>query len=504
MVKPLQRAGRVIPVLAAAALLAACTPPAPMLQPTGSGPPPSEDLASYYTQDVDWTDCGDGFSCGRVTVPMNYDEPDGETIELSLKVHEATGQSQGALLTNPGGPGSSGVELVESASMMFGEDLLAGFDLVGFDPRGVGDSDSVACYDSEQLQEYFGISYDVETDEGWEDYVEEATTYGESCLENTGPLLEFVDTISSAKDMDILRAVLDQPQLTYLGFSYGTFLGATYAELFPDRVGRFVLDGAVDPSLDYATLNRGQIEGFDVAFRSYIEDCQAGPDCVFDGDVQDGIDVTVDLLATLADDPMTGADPDRPVTDADLLNAIVVALYLVDNWPVLTEALSALIEEDDPSQVQFMSDFAMEREPDGSYPEDQGAFRAINCLDYPVELDRDAITAEAEVVEGLSEVFGPYFGYGEVGCATLPFQSEATRAPISAPGTPPIVVIGTTRDPATPHEWAEAMADQLESGILISYDGDGHTAYGGTSACVNEAVESFLLDGVEPPNPLEC
>jgi len=502
VVNPFLRAGRVLPVLAAGLLLAACAPPAPMIQPDEVAEAPPEGLAEFYDQELSWSECGSGYQCAQVSVPMDYDTPDGETIEIAVKMHEAREQSEGALLTNPGGPGSSGVEFVESAATIFGDDVLASLDVVGFDPRGVGDSDSVACYDSGELEESFGITYEVETDEGWDAYLQDSEDYGQACLENTGPLLEFVDTVSAAQDLDVLRAVLDQPQLTYLGFSYGTFLGATYAEMFPERVGRFVLDGAVDPSLDFAELNRDQIAAFDVAYRSFIEDCQAGADCVFDGEVQDGIDETVDLLAELADDPMETSDPDRPVTDADLLNALVIALYHVDNWPVLTSALEALVDGD-ASQVQFLSDFAMEREDDGTYPEDQGAYRAINCLDYPVELDRDAITAEAETVEGLSEVYGPYFGYGEVSCATMPFQSDAQRQPIAAEGAPPMVVIGTTRDPATPFEWAEAMADQLASGILIEYDGDGHTAYG-NNACVDEAVEAFLLEGQEPQDGLSC
>ncbi len=317
-------------------------------------------------------------------------------------------------------------------------------------------------------------------------------------------MLDFVDTVISAQHNDVVRAVLDQPRLDYLGFSYGTFLGATYAELFTENVGRLVLDGGVDPALEYEDMSLGQVAGFDLAYRSYIEDCMAGPECPFDGEVEDAIQDTVDLLAGLSDDPAESGDPDRPATDSDLINTMVIALYSTEMWPVLTEALGALINDGDGETVRLVSDFAMEREDDGTYPEDEGAFRAINCLDYPVELDQDAIEAQAEEIEGLSQVFGPYFGYGAVSCATMPFDARGEPHEITADGAPPILVIGTTRDPATPMEWSESLADQLSSGILISYDGDGHTAYGGSSSCVNELVDGFLLNGDVPAGPQDC
>ncbi|MGC0272298.1 alpha/beta hydrolase [Pseudactinotalea sp. Z1739] len=509
MLSPPSRRIGLISLLAGALLLAACAP-APMLQPpdaaTPEAPPEggANGLQEYYDQDLDWTDCGDRHRCTRVQVPMDYDDPDGDTIELAVKVAEALGTSEGALFVNPGGPGSSGLEFLDSVDAMFSGPILQRFDVVGFDPRGVGESDAVRCLDSGGLEEYYGTFFEVTTDAGWEDFVATETDYGHECLENTGDLLGFVDTVSAAQDLDVLRAVMGEDSMTYLGYSYGTFLGATYAEHFPDRVHRLVLDGAMNPALDYAEIAGGQVLGFDRAYRSFVTDCQAGPDCPFEGGVDEAIAETVDLLTTLRDDPMPATDPDRPVTDADLINTIVLALYNVDSWPVLSEALTMLIYQADASQVRFISDLALEREDDGTYPEDQGAFRAINCLDFPVELDRDEIIAEAEALEDISEVFGPYFGYGEVGCSTMPFEATGTRAPIAATGAPPILVIGTTRDPATPHEWSEALAEQLESGVLLSYDGDGHGAYGGHNSCVHEAVDAYLLEGQVPEDGTQC
>lgn len=462
------------------------------------------ELARFYTQQMAWSDCGPRHQCARVQVPMDYADPGAEHIEVAIKVAAAQGSSQGALLTNPGGPGSSGLEFLESVDETFSAELLAGFDVVGFDPRGVGDSDAVHCLDSAALDEYYGQTFALDTDAGWQDFVDAHTDYGQACLENTGDLLGFVDTISAARDLDIIRAVLGQTALTYLGFSYGTFLGATYAELFPDRVHRMVLDAAMDPTLSYTEIARGQVLGFDRAYRSFIADCQAGPHCPLTDDVQAGIEQTADLLTTLGDDPMPSADPDRPVTDTDLINTIIITLYNTQSWPVLTEALRMLIDDGDASQVRLISDIALEREEDGTYPPDEGAFRAINCLDFPAELDRDQSMAAARSMAEESEVFGDYFGYGDVGCATMPFDATGTRGAITAPGTPPILVIGTTGDPATPYEWAQALAGQLESGILLTRDGEGHTAYGGNDACVDEVVDDFLLSGQVPNDGMQC
>jgi pimeloyl-ACP methyl ester carboxylesterase len=491
---------------AAAVTLAACAAPAPMLQPEGAvDAAVPEGLESFYAQTIEWSDCGDNFDCTSVEVPMSYDDPTGETIEIAAKRHNHTegDAAVGTMFVNPGGPGASGLEMVESSSFYFSRDLRENLDIIGFDPRGVGESHGVRCYDQAQLEEYYAQTYDVETDAGWDEFVADGTAYGEACLENTGPLMEFLDTVTAAKDLDILRGTLGESTLTYLGFSYGTFLGATYAELYPERVGRLVLDGAVDPALSYSELAAGQNVGFERAYRSYLEDCLQGASCPFTGTVDDAWDRTVELLDELAANPVDVGDPDRPVTDSDLINAIIISMYGTDWWPTLSESIAMYLDDGDASQIRLMSDIAADLDEDGNYPLDEGAYTLINCLDYPVTLDRAAITADAEELEEQNDLFGPYFGYGEVSCATLPFQSTADRQPIAAEGVPPIVVIGTTRDPATPYEWAESMADQLSSGVFLSYDGDGHTAYG-KSDCIDAPVDEFLLDGTVPEDGLSC
>jgi len=503
---------RVLVLLAGLLMLAGCAP-APMLQPPEvaqpelTAPPlaPPSNLQQFYEQELDWSECGPRHECTEMTVPMDYADPDGATVQIAVKVARATGESRGALVSNPGGPGGSGLEHVDAADSMFSAAVLENFDVVGFDPRGVGESDAVRCFDSAELDEYYATLIDPYSNSGWQTLLEEQTAYGEACLERTGPLLGHVDTASTARDMDVLRALLGEQTLTYLGYSYGTYLGAVYAELFPGNVGTFVLDSAMDPSLSYTEVVRGQVGGFDLAYRSYLQDCLAGAGCPFDGGVDEAMQDTQDLLTALSSDPVDTDDPDRPLTDADLFNAIIISLYSVDTWPLLTEAISLLVDQDDPSLTRTLSDFAMERDEDGQYPPDEGAFQAINCLDYPMtEPDQQELVEEAEHLEGVSELFGPYQAFGEVGCGTWPVETDATRAPIAAAGTPPILVIGVTRDPATPYEWAEALADQLESGVLLSYDGDGHGAYGTGNSCVHDLVDAFLLEGQVPDHGTQC
>lgn len=485
-----------------ALVLSACSAPAPMLQPTGTTQTPSAaGVEEFYDQRAEWTSCGRDFECAAVEVPIDYTDPEGGSIEIQLKKYALPG-AEGMVLINPGGPGGSGIETVELAAHVFTSTLRSHVAIVGFDPRGVGTSAPISCYDDEQLDEWYSTEYDVETDSGWQAYLESVTDYGQACLENNPDTLGFVDTVSAARDMDVIRAALGMDKLDYLGFSYGTKLGATYADLFGPNVGRFVLDGAMDLSLDGEALTLGQLRGFERAYRVYLEDCMAGPDCPFTGSVDDAYDDTVAMLEELAVRPVESGDPDRPVTDGDLLNAIVLSLYSTENWGLLSSAISAMLAGDG-GQVKFLADFAIERDEDGHYKPSDGAMFAINCLDLPGHLDKDATRAQAEEFVELSPLFGASMAYGSVGCAGFPIESGGGPRLIAAPEAPPMVVVGTTGDPATPYEWSTAMAEQLEHSVLLTWEGEGHTAYG-KGSCIDDAVDEFFIDGILPEDGLRC
>ena len=493
-------------VLAVFALtLSACGLPAPMLQDVGGAgeSTPETDLEAFYSQEVEWEECGQDFECAAVTVPIDYDAPDSGTIDIAIKKYGLS-SAEGMVLINPGGPGGSGIQTVELAAQVFTSTLREAREIVGFDPRGVGASAPITCYDGEQLDELYTTLYDVETDEGWEQFIDSVTEYATACEHKNPDTIGHVDTVSAARDMDVIRSALGIDLLDYLGFSYGTKLGATYADLFGHNVGRFVLDGAMDLSLTDKELVRGQLHGFERAYRVYLEDCMAGPNCPFSGTVDDAYDDTVLLLEELAERPLDSEDPERPTTDADLMNTIIISLYSTENWGFLSAAVSDLYAGDG-ALTKRLSDFALEREEDGTYAPGDGAMLAINCLDLPEEgeLDRDRLRAEAAKYEEISPLFGSALGYSDIGCATFPIKTDFGPRAIAAPDAPTMVVIGTTGDPATPYEWSEAMAGQLDDSVHLTWEGEGHTAYGNGS-CIDEAVDRFFIDGLLPEDGLRC
>ncbi|GAB2519140.1 alpha/beta hydrolase [Paramicrobacterium agarici] len=475
-------------------------------QPTTTGTTADE----FYAQDIEWsTDaCPSNFECATVRAPMNWDEPEAGEVELALIRSKAQGDAIGSLLLNPGGPGGSGFDFVkDSLDYAVDADLRENFDIVGFDPRGVGRSTAVKCYEPEQMDEYlYGIPENTDTgSEAWiDEMTESATDFGQACLDNTGPMLEFITTVQAAKDLDLLRAVLGDDELYYLGYSYGTFLGATYAELFPDNVGRLVLDGAIDPSTSNFEVSKAQAKGFEGALSAFLEDCiDNNSDCAFSGSVDSARDTIVDLIASVGESPLKGPDG-RMLGSSTLITAIILPLYSPGNWEYLNLMLSDVMKGD-AANAFFFADQYNGRKDDGTYADNSTeAFMAYNCRDYTYNADPETMRDQAEEIESVAPVFGPYMGYGDIGCANWPFTDGAERTEIHAPGADPILVVGTTGDPATPYEWAENLAEQLDSGRLVTYEGEGHTAYNKGSQCVNDVVDDYLINGTVPDEDPMC
>lgn len=494
---------------------------------SGSTGPVPDGLESFYSQELDWYPCGDGptiaeykkgaFLCATAEVPLDYEDPDGQRISIALKKREADRDAQGTLFINPGGPGGSGVELVASAVDMFGKDILKAYDVIGFDPRGVGSSTAVDCVTDAQLDvDRSGEVYTAEELAAEEQESEEEIQAGvldaakedaAACEANTEVkgLLDHIDTVSAARDLDVLRHLAGDSTLTYLGYSYGTYLGATYADLFPANVGRLVLDGAVDPSLSAGELSLGQAEGFENALRAFVADCQAGSVCPLTGDVDAGVRQMQDFLDLVATSPIETYDPDRPLTHSLALDAIIGVLYADEAWSVLVEALNQAMLQNDGSTLLYIADLFASRNEDGSYSGNSDeVISAINCLDYPVQGDPASWAAEADKAEELSPTFGDMMGYSDLYCQGWGHTSHRERAAIHAAGAAPILVIGTTGDPATPYQWSVALAEQLDSAMLLTWEGNGHTAYGRGGDCVNNAVDTYLLTGQMPAEGLTC
>ncbi|WP_231494816.1 alpha/beta hydrolase [Cellulomonas sp. KRMCY2] len=465
-------------------------------------------IDAYYDQAIAWSDCGDGYECATVQAPLDWDVPETGAIELAIKRSAATGPAGarvGSLLINPGGPGGSGIEFLDSAvNGMFGQSVLDAYDIVAFDPRGVGESSAVDCGDDSVVDAFFTADLPIESQADVEAAREAVRVFGEGCLAATGPLLGEVDTVSAARDMDLLRAVLGDEKLYYAGFSYGTFLGATYAGLYPENVGRLLLDGALDPSMSNDDLVIGQAIGFENALRAYVKDCQAGADCPLTGGVDAGMQQIADLVARIEAKPID-AGGDLKVNGTMAFYGIVVTLYDDGSWTFLTQALDEAIRDNIGEMLLYLANFYLDRTDDGAYLSNSMiAFNSINCLDYPMPVrDYDELAAFAAEVEAVAPTFGKDFGLA-IGCETWPFQSTVERERITAPGAEPILVVGTTGDPATPYEWSVALAEQLESGTLLSWEGEGHTAYGRANDCLNDAVDAYLVQGVVPADGLVC
>ena len=462
------------------------------------------ELRSYYTQKVVWSACEADLECARIKVPLDYGKPDGDSIEIAALKLATKGNSKGSLLINPGGPGGSGYDFVRDAGAThFSDKLRANFDVVGFDPRGVKRSAPVTCLTDEERDASRAKIYDLDTDAGLAEALTDNQVIAAKCEEKTGPVLGQVDTESSAKDLDILRAALNDTKLNYMGFSYGTFLGSTYASLFPDNVGAMVLDGAMDPSLSYEELTSGQAKAFEKALRAYVENCLQSDGCPLSGGVDDGIQQIRDLIAAVEANPLRANDG-RMVSASTLVTGMIVPLYNDANWPLLTQALGAALKND-PSPFLRLADFNAEREPNGSYSSNSTfAFSAINCLDYPMVTDTAGMRADDQQLRLDSPTFGKYFAYGGTNCRDWPYQNVRTPAPVEYTGATDILVIGTTGDPATPVEWASELRKQLGNASLLTLQGEGHTAYGRSNVCIGNAVDGYLVEGKTPADNTVC
>jgi pimeloyl-ACP methyl ester carboxylesterase len=464
-----------------------------------------EELLPYYGQELDWSTCGEGFDCTTVTAPLDWADPSQGEIELSVIRSRATGgEPVGSLLTNPGGPGASGVGLIrDSLTYAVGEPLREQFDVIGFDPRGVGESTAVTCFDAAGMDAYlFDIPENERGSDAWNaEMLERHADFAEACDANSDGILPYITTENSARDIDLLRAVLGDTELHYLGYSYGTFLGATYADLFPDKVGRLVLDGAVDPSISGLDMNVTQAIGFESALRAYMADCLEGSECPFRGSVDDAMADLGALLASVDRDPLPAADG-RELGADSLMTAIVAALYSEDSWPYLSMALDSVLQGD-PETAFLLADLYYDRE-NGAYTGNQTeAFRAYNCVDYPVDATEADIDAAFTRLEDEAPTIAPYW-FGPDPCEVWPYPATGVRQAIAADGAPPIVVVGTTNDPATPYEWSVSLAEQLSSGVLVTREGEGHTGYNKGNDCVDDAVERYLLEGTVPQDGLTC
>jgi pimeloyl-ACP methyl ester carboxylesterase len=478
---------------------------------------PEDQSTETYGQPPVWGGCeqfignaGDipTAQCGMVAVPVDYANPQGAQAQLAVIRIPATGDRIGVLMVNPGGPGASAVDSVAGMGATLADtDIRRRFDLVGFDPRGVGHSTpELRCRTDAEFDAYRREPNADYSPAGVAHIEDLYRQFAQRCADRLGKeFLANVGTAASARDMDVVRAALGENQINYLGFSYGTELGAAYAEAHPDRVRAMVLDGAVDPSLDPIEESIRQMAGFQTAFEDYAIDCAQSPGCPLGTDPARFVTRYHQLIDPLVTQPAKTSDP-RGLSYQDAITGTVNALYTRQYWKFLTSGLLGLQRGTDPGDLLLLADDYQNRDAAGHYQNSQDAFYAIRCVNAPFPTD-PAVYAAADQ---RSREVAPFLSYGSFTgfaprdvCATWPVAPTSTPHPAVSPGPGKVVVVSTTHDPATPYEAGVDLAKQM-SANLITFDGTQHTVVFNGDACVDSAVIAFFVDLRSPPEGLRC
>ena len=451
-----------------------------------------------------WRSCGGDFQCATLTVPRDDADPTGPTVDLALirAPAEVPSERIGSLVMNPGGPGGSAVDFVRSIAPTLPADLRGRFDIVGVDPRGSGHSDPIDCdYD---MAQYYALDFAPDDQAERDALVAGVQAFVDACVAANGDYLGHVTTDDTVRDLEKVRVALGDDALTFLGFSYGTYIGAKYAEAYPDKVRALVLDGAVDPAIDATVMQVEQSAGFEGVLDGFLKWCRRSSDCALHRGGR-AVKVFDALRARVDRDGLAvpGSRPARTLSPTEFDLGLAAILYEgAAGYAYLGEALDAA-ERGDGAAMADLADSYTERDEDGAYGGIEQAFLAISCADGPpVGTVADVARIEAAAAR-VAPRTGPGIVNNSLACALWPFPG-APAAPVSAPTAPPIVVIGTRRDPATPFAWAESLTRQLGSGVLISAPGAQHTAFGMGNDCVDGAVVRYLVDLEAPDQTLVC
>jgi pimeloyl-ACP methyl ester carboxylesterase len=472
---------------------------APGASPAGSTAP----LPEPSVAPARWSDCGNHFQCAAIPMPRDYLDPSHGTLTVELIRLPASNPARriGSLIMNPGGPGGSGIEFIREGAEAFPRELRQRFDLVGFDPRGVNASSPVRCIDN--LDGRAALDPSPDNARELAALVADAKAYAGACEKRNAENLPYLSTDAVAHDLDRIRAALGDSKLTYLGFSYGTLIGSTYAQLFPTRIRAMALDGAVDPSLGLEAFRAGQAVAFEASLHKFLTDCAKHPSCDFyeggrSARAFDALMARIDKQSL----PTPHAGGRRRVGPGLASSAVLGAMYSATSWSTLASAL-AFAKAGDGSLLLLISDPFRGRKENGAYSNQQDAYTANTCLDFPAPTAVGTYTSWANRLRKVAPHFAQQVAYNDLSCAYWAVHAERTPARVQAAGAPPIVVVGSTGDPATPYKWAVSLAKQLASGVLVTRTGFGHTGYE-ASRCVREALDAYLLDLKVPRRGLAC
>ena len=465
---------------------------------------PLNTTTEFIVNPIVWTAC-DGSTnteveCGNIEVPFDYADPEQGSFVLYVKKHNAASPADriGSMMVNPGGPGFGGSSLADDAQYYFSQDLIDRFDIIAWDPRGTGESTpAVDCVDT--FDEYFGLDSPPETPEEKQALIDASQAFNDKCAENSGTILPYISTQASAQDINSLRLALGEEKVSFFGFSYGSELGTTWATMFPETVRAIVVDGAVDPNASSTEEGMNQAKGFEGQLATFLKQCSEKTTCAFHngGKAEAAFD---QLVLDIDTTPLEVSKDRTPVTQGVLFTAVAQAMYSDYYWPQLSEALSEAQNGDGKGILQLYDDY-YQRNEDGTYGNELEAFLAISCLDDPGATSTEEVDAHIEDFIAAAPRLGGNFAYG-YSCALWPVK-QAAKVTITGKGAGPIVVVGTTGDPATPLDSTRKMALSLEQGILIVVDANQHTGYGANN-CVVKAVDDYLINLSVPKNETTC
>ena len=517
-------------MVAAAALVAGCT-----VQTSGQGsrdtaaagtttsPAPSASPSPTQVASIDFTDCtnlvdpeGAGvpasraanlvISCGKLDVPRDYDKPDDGDLSLYvLKIHDDSSSDQKPMIVNPGGPGGSSVGLAISLAGSVSDDVMSAYDIIGVDPRGVGLSSPITCLTDAQKDSLFAAAPDVRTAAGIAQAKQIASTWVTGCQAATtkdGSALGDYNTVYAARDMDRVREALGADALDYVGFSYGTLLGAVYATQFPKTVGRVVLDGAVDPSVTFQQSSETQLKGFEEAFGQFAADCATKPACAAMGNPATAVSRLAQTAAANGGIAVTDSGEKRKATPGVVYSAVAEALYDQSSWGPLGEAIVEG-QRGDGQGLLDLADQYYQRDEQGHYTNLFDAFTLVTCNDGGTTYSDAQLAAVGKDWATRYPVFGSYFAGQLPLCNGWPASGHTVPKALPAKGSAPIVVIGTLNDPATPYVNTAELAGNLGVGVVLTWKGQGHTAYL-KSDCIDTAVDAYLVAGTVPKTGTTC
>ena len=483
-------------------------------------------LESFYNQDIDWKDCSNEtttFQCGTVTVPLDYEHPDGKTISIALKKLPALdGDAEhGSLFFNPGGPGGSGVTMVAALASASVENLRGSYDIIGFDPRGVGQSTPITCWSEDEIKQYLenpsdgagptnplkGVMY---KNVAAQDKIDRGASNAARCAKHSQvpELLDHVGTRDVARDLDVLRATNGNAKLNYLGVSYGTYIGALYADLFPGHVGRTVLDSAMDPSKQsYGEGRAEQVTFYEGVLRQYVEHCQAQDGCPLTGSTDEAVAQLAAFVDGLDKNPLTASDSDATVNTQDATDIILQLAVRRPDWDTLTAMLTPAMTNHDGTlmaKAKQGSNKSMPVEAAAFIANSEIMFAAVVCNDYP---DTDNAASEMDAQAAAERKAHPFFGGTssamEAYCRGWGHHAQTPPQKIQVKGSDPFLVVGIKGDTQTLYSWSQSLAGQLGNGHLLTVEGYGHGAFT-RNTCATTAITGFLVNGTMPDEGTTC